>query len=386
MVFLFIISILVAGFLGACEKKSPPPKKEAVPVLAAAVIRKTVPVQLRAIGNVEAYATVGVKAQIGGELARVHFREGQDVKKGDLLFTIDPRPYEAALKQAEANLAKDAAQMENARVEARRYEELVKKGFVAQEQYDQKRTTADALEATVNADKALVENARLQLKYCYIYSPIAGRTGYLQSNQGNLIKANADNPMVTINQIQPIYVTFSVPEQNLSELKKYMSIGKIKVQAVIAAEEAHPEEGVLTFVDNAVDVATGTIKLKATFPNSEKKLWPGQFVNVVLTLTTIPDAVVAPSQAIQSGQQGQFVFVVKADYTVESRPVTTGITYNAETVVTGNLKAGDMVVTDGQMMLFPGAKVEIKRYEESSVKGTTSAGGQSPGNAGGAAR
>ena len=302
LVFYIEVSIVVTVFLFSCSKKSGPPPRLPVPVTADTVIQKTVPVQIRAIGNIEAYSTVSVKSQIDGVLTRVHFREGQDVKKGDLLFTIDPRPYEAALRQAEANLAKDTAQLENARVEVGRYEELVKKGYVAREQYDQIKTNAAALEATVNADKALVENARVQLKYCYIYSPITGRTGYLVSNQGNLIKANADNPIVTVNQIQPIYATFSVPEQYLSEIKKYMSSGKVRVDAVIAKEQT--EEGVLTFVDNAVDVNTGTIKLRATFANKERHLWPGQFVDVVMTLTTQPNAVVVSSQAVQTGRSG----------------------------------------------------------------------------------
>jgi multidrug efflux system membrane fusion protein len=335
----------------------------AVPVIVATAVQKTVPVQLRAIGNVEAYSTVGVKSQIGGELLRVHFREGQDVNTGAILFTIDPRPYEAALKQAEANLAKDAAQLENAKEEARRYAELVKKGYVAQQQYDQVRTAFAALEATVNADKALVENARLQLKYCYIYSPITGRTGSLMANQGNLIKANADNPMVVINQIQPIYVTFSVPEQYLPEIKRYMSGGNVKVDAVIADDTHHPVEGVLTFVDNAVDSATGTIKLKATFANSERRLWPGQFVNVVTMLTTQPNAIVVPSQAIQTGQGGQYVFVIKGDLTAESRPVVLSRSLDGETALEKGLQAGEKVVIDGQLRLVSGAKVEIKQGE-----------------------
>lgn len=340
--------------------------KPPVPVTAATVIQKTVPVQIRAIGNVEAYSTVSVKSQIDGVLTRVHFKEGQDVRKGDLLFTIDPRPYETALKQAEANLAKDTAQLENARVEVGRYEELVKKGYVAREQYDQIKTNAAALEATVNADKALVENAHVQLKYCYIYSPITGRTGYLVSNQGNLIKANADNPIVTINQIQPIYATFSVPEQYLSEIKKYMSSGKVRVDAVIAKEQ--PEEGVLTFVDNAVDVNTGTIKLRATFSNKERHLWPGQFVDIVVTLTTQPNAVVVPSQAIQTGQSGQYVFVIKNDLTVESRPIIVGRSLDGETVIEKGLQSGEKVVTDGQLRLVPGTKVEIKTPTGSTTK------------------
>ncbi len=381
IVILLLMAAMISAFVGACAKKAPPPKKQAVPVMIATVVQKTVPVQVRAIGNVEAYSTVGVKSQIGGELAQVHFREGQDVKKGDILFTIDPRPYEAALKQAEANLAKDNAQLENAREEVRRYAELVKKGYVAQEQYDQIRTNNAALEATVNADTAMVENARLQLKYCYIYSPITGRTGYLQSNQGNLIKANADNPIVTINQVQPIYVTFSVPEQYLAEIKKYMATGKMKVQAVIGNEESDPEEGVLTFVDNAVDVATGTIKLKATFANSGRRLWPGQFVNAVMTLTSQPNATVAPSVAVQTGQKGQFVFVVKSDLTVESRPVTVSRTMNDESVIDTGLHAGEKVITDGQLRLVPGATVEIKQTEGPEQKPLAQTQPKEPGSA-----
>jgi len=364
---LILSILLMAGFFSACSKgKSPPPQKPVVPVTAATVVQKTIPVQINAIGNVEAYSTVSVKSQIGGILTHVHFKEGQDVNKGNLLFTIDPRPYEAALKQAEANLAKDNAQLENARKEVSRYEELVKKGYVAQQQYDQISTNAAALEATVNADKALVENARLQLKYCYIYSPITGRTGTLIANEGNLIKANADNPMVTINQIQPIYVTFSVPEQYLNEIKKNMADRKLNAEAFISKEDVRPEQGVLTFIDNAVDMTTGTIKLKGTFSNQKKSLWPGQFVNAVITLTTQPDAVVVPSQAIQTGQSGEYVFVIKSDFTVESRPVVISRTLDGETVIKKGLQPGDKVVTDGQLRLVPGAKVEIKNEAEST--------------------
>ncbi len=361
----FILSILSIILLPACYGgKSQPPRKLAVPVTAAKVIQKTVPVQLTAIGNVEAYSTVSVKSQLGGILTRVHFKEGRDVNKGDLLFTIDPRPYEAALKQAEANLAKDTAQLENARVEAHRYEELVKKGYVAQQQYDQVHTNAASLEAIVNADKSLVENAGLQLKYCYIYSPINGRTGKLLANQGNLIKANADDPMVTINQIQPSYVNFSVPEQYLGEIKKYMSAGKVKVEAFITNSENKPVEGILTFVDNSVDISTGMIKLKATFVNKDRHLWPGQFVNVIMTLITQPNAVIVPSQAIQTGQEGQYVFLIKKDLSVEIRPVVIARTMNGEAVVEKGLHSGDKVVTDGQLRLVPGAKVELKGSTE----------------------
>lgn len=358
----FAALITASLLLTACKgRKNEQPKNEAVPVAVAQVIRKTVPVRIRAVGNVEAYSRVEIKPQIGGELVGVHFREGQDVKEGDLLFTIDPRPYEAALRQAEANLARDVAQLENARQEQRRYEELVKKGYVSQSQYDQVRTNADALEAVVKADRAAVENARLQVSYCFIHSPITGRTGSLIVDKGNVVKANPDNPIVVINRIQPIYVNFSVPERYLNEIRKYMSEGKLKVEAGIAKDDRGPEQGVLTFVDNAVDAATGTIRLRATFDNGGRRLWPGQFVDAVLTLTTQPDAMTVPSQAVQTGQAGEYVFVVKSDLTVESRPVVASGTFNGEAVIDKGLNPGETVVTDGQLRLVPGARVEIKK-------------------------
>ena len=356
-----IISVCIM-LLTACSGGEPkqPAKNEAVPVTVGSVIKKTVPVEILATGNVEACSTIMVKAQVGGELSKVYFKEGQDVNKGDLIFLIDPRYYEELIKQTQANLAKDTAQMENARTQAHRYAELLEKGFVSKEQYDLVRTNADALEASVRANKALLENARLQLSYCYIRSPITGRTGSLLVNQGNLIKANADNAMVTINQIQPIYVTFSVPEQYLSKIKKYMAAKKLKVEAYTPQEEKSPVEGVLSFIDNAVDIPTGTIKLKGTFANKEKLLWPGQFVNVVLTLTIQPDTLVVPSKAIQTGQNGDYIFVVKNDLSVESRPVTVDRTMNGEAVIEKGLTPGEKVVTDGQLRLIPGTKVVIK--------------------------
>lgn len=356
----FVFFLAFSGLLPSCAKKQEQVKKPPVAVITDTVKQKDIPIQVSAIGNVEAYSTIQVKSQAGGELLRVHFKEGQDVSKGALLFTIDPRPYEVMIKQAEANLAKDAAQLQYGRDQARRYEELVKKGYVSKDQYEQFRSSADALSATVNADKANLDNARLQLKYCYIYSPITGRTGNLASNQGNLIKANADSAMVVVNQIQPIYVNFSVPEQSLPDIKKYMTSGKLKIDAYVS-KDSKPEEGILTFIDNTVDVTTGTIKLKGTFANQEKKLWPGQFVNIVLTLTTKPNAVLAPSSSVLTGQSGQYVFVVKADNTVEQRPVTSVTAFEGYAVIDKGLAPGETVVTDGQVRLMPGAKVEIKR-------------------------
>jgi multidrug efflux system membrane fusion protein len=366
--FVGILGLLLLAVLssGCSKEKSGNSVSAPIPVTVGTAIQKTVPVQLRAIGNVQAYSTVMVKSKVGGELVRVHFTEGRDVKKGDLLFTIDPRPFEAALKQAEANLQKDLAQEKNAQEDARRYEFLIQKGVVARQQYDKFRTDADALQATVLADRAAVENAKIQLGYCSIHSPIDGRTGSLMVNQGNIIKAEDINLLV-INQIIPIDVTFYVPEQFLPEIKKYMASGKLQVDALVPMNEEKPEKGVITFIDNAVDSNTGTIRLKGTFANRERKLWPGQFVNVVLTLTTEPNAIVVPTQAIQTGQEGQYVFVVKQDLTVESRPVVAGRSASSETVVQKGLQAGEKVVTDGQLRLYPGARVEIKSSDSTTA-------------------
>jgi multidrug efflux system membrane fusion protein len=344
--------------------------REAVPVLVATALQKTMPLQIRAVGNVEPYSTVSVKSQVTGLLNQAHFKEGQDVKKGQLLFTIDPRPFEAALKQAEANLARDNAQLQNAREQARRYDELVKKQYVSREQYDQIRTNADALEAVAEADKAAVENARVQLSYCYIYSPIDGQAGTLLVYEGNLVRVNDANPLVIINQIMPIYVTFSVPEQNLADIRRHMAAGTLKVDARFPADEGRPEAGGLGFIDNAVDRTTGTIKLKAEFKNTDRRLWPGQFINVALTLRTQSDAVVVPSEAVQVGQDGQHVFVIKPDKSVEVRPVVVARTDEGEAVIAQGLQAGEQIVKEGQFLLGPGSRVEIRDAN------ATEAGGQ----------
>lgn len=382
---LFILAgVFLLSFCSGEKRERP---VVALPVEVATVVQKQVPVQLRTIGTVQPYSTVTVKSRVAGQIMQVSFAEGQDVTKGTLLFMIDPRPFEATLKQAEANLERDLAhvrqaeanlergmaQEKNAKADADRFKMLFEKGVVAQQQYDKFRTDWEALvatveadraakanaEATVLADRAAVENAKLQLSYCSIHSPMDGRTGSLIVQEGNIIKENDAN-LVVINQITPIYVTFSAPEQSLREIRKYMAIGNLKVHAMIPNDEASPEEGFISFVDNAVDSSTGTIKLKGTFTNKGKRLWPGQFVNVVLTLTQVPHAAVVPSQAIQTGQQGQYVFVVKTDLTVETRPVVSGLTLNNETVVQKGLLPGEIVVTDGQLRLYPGAKVEIK--------------------------
>jgi multidrug efflux system membrane fusion protein len=340
--------------------------REAVPVLVATATQKSVPIQVRAVGNVEALATVSIKSQVTGVLTKVHFTEGQNIKKGQLLFTIDPRPLEAALKQAEANLARDNAKLQNSREQARRYAELVKKQYVSREQYDQIRANAEGDEAVVQADVAAVDNAKVQLSYCYIYSPLDGQVGTLLVNEGNLVRINDGTPLVVINQVTPIYVTFSVPEQNLADIRRHMSSDSLKVDASFASDEGRPEQGTLGFVDNAVDRSTGTIKLKAEFTNRARRLWPGQFVNVALTLSTQADAVVVPSEAVQVGPQGQHVFVVKSDKRVEVRPVSVGRTSEGEAVIAKGLQAGEQVVREGQFLLGPGARVEIKELDNAT--------------------
>lgn len=334
--------------------------REAVPVLVATATQKTVPLQIKAVGNVEAYSTVSVKSQVTGVITQAHFKEGENVKKGQILFTIDPRPYEAALKQAEANLARDTAQLQNSREQARRYDQLLKKEYVSQEQYDQIRANADAAEAVVQADQAAVENAKVQLSYCYIFSPIDGQVGTLLVNEGNLVRVNDGTPLVVINQVTPIFVTFSVPEQNLADMRRHMAAGTLKVEARFPSEDERPEQGSLAFIDNAVDRTTGTIKLKANFKNPDRRLWPGQFINVALTLSTQSDAVVVPSEAIQVGQDGQHVFVIKPDNSVEVRPVVVARTNEGEAIIAKGLQPGEQIVREGQFLLGPGSRVEVK--------------------------
>src|SRR5579885_3186109 len=359
--------------LCGCTGKSAPPgsagkRAEAVPVVVATVTRRTVPVDVQVIGNVEAYNTIGVKAQVGGQLTEVHFQEGDFVRKGDRLFVIDPRPF-----QAQVNLARDLAQEQYAHAQALRYDKLFQQGIISREQTEQFRTNADATseavradraaiessKAAINADRAALENARVQLSYTTIDSPINGRTGNLMVRQGNVVKAN-DIDMVTINQVEPIYVTFAVPEAQLPAVKKYMAQSKLTVLAVPQSDPTALETGVLTFVDNAVDMTTGTIKLKGTFSNADHRLWPGQFVRVTLRLAEQPDALVVPTQAIQNGQDGQFVFVVKKDMTVESRPVTPGMRVDEDIVVEKGLESGETVVTEGHLRLAPGVRVQVR--------------------------
>jgi len=367
------ILVCIAALLasGCSKPQAAPATAAAVPVRVATVVQKTVPVQVTAIGNVEAYSTVAIKALVSGELTAVHFREGQDVHKGDLLFEIYRPPFEVALQQAEANLARDKARAENARIQAQRYANLFKEGVASSQQNDQAVAEADANDAAVRADAAEVLKAKLNLQYCFVRSPLDGRTGGFLVHQGNLIKANENPPLVVINQLNPIHVNFALPEQYLAEVKKFMAGGKLRVEAVIPegpggsagaakTQTARTEEGELSFVDNAVDNTTGTIRMKATFANQKRRLWPGQFVNVVLTLTKQPNTIVIPAQALQTGQAGTYVYVVKPDGTVESRVVVPGRTVRGEMMVEKGLKPGELVVTDGQLRLVPGSKVIVK--------------------------
>jgi membrane fusion protein, multidrug efflux system len=360
--------------LNSCSgTKAAAPRNPLVPVLAAVAERKNVPLQLRAIGVVEAYSNVSVKTQITGELTGVHFKEGDDVRKGQLLFTLDRRPFEAALQQAQGMLAKDQAQAANARTQAKRYEGLYKSGVISKEVYDQTQANADALDAAVIADQAAVENARVQLIYCSIYSPIDGRTGPLLIHQGNMIKANDTPFLVSINQVQPIYATFTVPEQYLAQIKNYASSGKLRVQAFIPNDNRGPVTGWLSFIDNTVDQSTGTIKLKAQFRNTDRRLWPGQFVDVSLILADQANAIVIPSQALQTGQQGQFVFVIQPDMKVEARQVVVDRSSDGQAVIAKGLAAGERVVTDGQLRLVPGSQVELRPTAPGAAPGATPA-------------
>jgi len=334
-----------------------------VPVLIAQAMRKTVPIQLHAIGTVEAYSTVSVRSQIDGKIAEIHFHEGQDVRKGDLLVTIDPRPLEAALRQAQANLARDRAHLAQAVNDEKRYGFLLEQGVGSREQSDQAHATAQALRATVMADQAAEQTAKLNLEYTEIRSPIDGRTGNLMLHPGNLVKANdSASAIVVINQIKPIYVDFNVPEKDLDEVRRDMTGHQLAVLVRPRSRElqAASESGTLSFIDNAVNVNTGTFELKGLFANDAERLWPGQFVDVTLTLSEMPDTILVPSQAVQTGQDGSFVFVVGQDMSAKARPVVVGDSLEGQTVIKSGLKAGETVVTDGQLRLFPGAKVKVK--------------------------
>ena len=385
-----IISIVLAGLLGCSSGSSAPAKsgrQQAALITPAVVLAKSMPVDIRVIGSVEAYTAIRVKAQVSGQLMKVQFRQGDEVKAGDPLFLIDPRPFDAAiqqidaniakdtalLRQAEANLRRDVAQEKFARDQAARYQKLFSEGVMskqATEQYDSDanmraevvradQAAIESSQASLKADTASLETAKLQRAYCDIRSPVDGRTGDLNIEEGNLVR-NSDAELVTIHQIHPVYVTFSVPENRLTEIRKYMAAAPLSVMANAPGDTSQAEAGQLTFVDNTVDNTTGTIKLKATFANANSRLWPGQFVNVALRLKMLENAVVVPVRAIQMSQDGEFVYVVKGDQSAEMRPVTTGLRIGEEVVVDKGIEKGETIVIEGQGRLAPGMKVRSK--------------------------
>jgi multidrug efflux system membrane fusion protein len=356
-----VFAVLVSLTCG-CSKgeNAGPMARPPSAVLIAKAVARTVLNQLHEIGNVEAFATVNIKSRVEGELVAIHFHEGDLVAKGQLLFTLDSRPFVAALKLAQADLARDQAQLVKADTDEKRYSFLLKESVGSREQYDQAHAVAAALRATVIADQAAVETARLNLEYSQIRSPLDGRTGNLQSHAGDLIKADADKPMVTITQVQPIYVTFSVPEGELPAVRMNLETHRLEVDAAIPNSPETPEHGVLAFIDNTVDRTTGTILLKGLFPNENRRLWPGEFVNATLTLNQIRNAILVPSQAVQTGQNGTFVFVVDNQMQAHLRPIVAGAQIGGDTVIERGIEAGETVVTDGQMLLAPGARVKVR--------------------------
>ncbi|HEV7747236.1 MAG TPA: efflux RND transporter periplasmic adaptor subunit [Pyrinomonadaceae bacterium] len=388
---LLVLLLLWHVFGTRSEKAANRPRSEIVPVEVAAASQTDVPVQIRSIGNIEALSTIAVRSQVEGTLQRVHFQPGQEVKKGDLLFTVDQRPSQATLDQAQANLAKaiaavnqgkavvarDAATATNSEIIFKRNAQLVEQGIISREEYDNTLSKLRADQATVSADQsavstlqsaakaeqANVNNARVQLSYTSIRAPISGKTGNLVTTAGNLIGANDPTPLITITQTAPIYVTFTVPEQELKRIRDYSSSNDFRTEVTIPGDESNPVAGRLSLVDNSVDTTTGTIRLKATFENSDRRLYPGLFVNVILVLGLQKEATVVPSQAVQVGQDNSFVYVVKPDMTTEVRTVKTGATFNNMTVIDEGVKPGEQVVTDGQLRLVPGATVQPKNKQ-----------------------
>jgi len=339
----------------AQKKVSSPP----VPVIVAQAEAKDVPVELRNVGNVEAFATVTIRSQITGQITKIHFREGQEVKAGDLLFTIDPRPSEGALRQAEADLKRDQAQLVSIRLEFERVKKLLEDSIASRDDYDKAEATFHALEATIMSDDAAVSRARLQVEFTSLRSPIDGRTGNLMVKEGNIVKA-PDDSLVTINQVHPIYMTFSVPEQELPAVRQRMKESPLMVEGEVPGEAGEAPRGELAFIDNSVDMTTGRIKLKAVFANTNDMLWPGQFLQTKLILRTLRNATVVPDQAVQSSQTGDFVFVVKSDSTVQKRPVVVGLSRGGMMVIENGVQAGETVVTDGQLRLRDGSPVTVQ--------------------------
>jgi multidrug efflux system membrane fusion protein len=400
----FAVIAAIGVFMFGCTKERPVASAPAdIPVIVAKASQQAMPVEVTSVGNVEAIATVSVRSQVAGPLLEVHFKEGDFVHKGQLLLSIDPRPYQAQVdaakgaivrdqadeKQAEASLAKDSAQEAYARGEAQRYANLLEKGLIPKETAEQMKSQASVASEALSADRAAIDKARaslvldqgtlnaanLQLSYCSIYSPIDGRTGAVMQKAGNLLKAS-DVPIVVINQVSPIDVNFTIPQQYWPEIKRHASAQGLRVTATVPQDPGTPLQGAVTFVDNSIDPTTGTIHLRATFDNSQNRLWPGLFVNAVLRLSEQPNAVVVPMQAITQGQNGTIVYVVKAGNTVEARPVQSSRTVSGLAVIDQGIQPGELVVIDGQTRLTQNTKVQIKNnladpdHSDESVAGT----------------
>ena len=365
---LLLVSIAAAVLVRfpSGSRAAAPKGPAAVTVTTAPVTQKTVPFRLYAIGNVEAYTSVAIRARVDGEIVAVRFKEGDPVKSGAVLFELDPRPFAAALDQAKANLAKDRAQFVHAQSQETRYQDLLRQKFISPDAYEQVRATAQSTAASVKADEAAVETAQLQLGFATIRAPIDGIAGRIQIQQGNLVRTGDANPLVTINKIIPVDVTFSVPEQNLNDIRRHQAAGDLVVQAHPSGTGREPVSGRLAFIDNAADATTGTIKLKAEFPNTRTELWPGQFVTVALTLYEQKDALVSPSAAIQNGPNGPYVFVVRNDNTAEVRNVKIARAEGDDTVIASGLAPGERVVTVGQLRLAPGTRVAEAQRAKSS--------------------
>lgn len=373
----------IAALAGSGCKKAPPPPQPKPPVSVTKAERRAIPFQIAATGIVEPMHTVEVSAQVGGLLRSVHFNEGDDVRQGQILFEIDPRPFQASLQQSEASLSRDLAQYANAEREAERARTLSAGGMGTTEEYQQKQAARDALAATLRADSASLTVARLNLEYTTVRAPISGRTGSLLVKAGNLVRANGPQALVTINELRPILIRFGVPASRLPELQQHNTGAPLVVTAKPGGRDDAPQvEGVLSFLDNHVDSATGTVMLKARFANTNGVLWPGQFADVTLVLGVETDATTVPASAVMTGQQGPYVFTIEADGTAKNRPVTVSRTTDSFAVVSAGIEPGMTVVTDGQLRLTPGARVEIKN----GGAGTSTMGARAPADSGAAAR
>jgi multidrug efflux system membrane fusion protein len=356
-----ILLVTIGVFAGAIiwqqlsQHKAREAHKQAIPVEVTVVQRKDLEQTIQAVATVQASATVAIKSQVNGTLAQVNFQEGQEVQVNDVLFHIDDKPFAIAVQQAKADLAKDQVQLDNAKVQLQRYSKLIGKGFVSQDIYNQAQSNVSSFNAAVAASQAKLAAAQLQLDYCTIRAPISGRTGNIVVQPGNLVKENDATALVVINQINPIVINFAVPEQYLPAIQRSLAQGLVALTAQVTHEVI--EQGQLTSINNEIDTVTGTIKLKGTFANDSDRLWPGQYVTVVLPIAKLQAALVVPSRAIQQGQKGSYVYVVDKEQKAEYRPITTGLRVKSETVVLKGLSAGETVVVDGQFRLTHGIEV-----------------------------